>query len=1253
MENNNIKNNDTNIIKGKSENAIKNTDVKSSVGEKKEFVNSQNIEESQKKSVSSEKSSEKVINNTSKDNNSSNYSKFADFSSRIKYDDVLQHSQHSKYDSSYNDNIIEDDIIKSNDNQDVIKPDNIDNSAAIKTSHSAENIKQADNSETFHHTSVEINSSDYKIDDTITHSTSVLRQQGVSNKGIINSDDNINGIIKPMESDVVKNNLNKVDNGIVKNVSENSIHQAIKPVDNSTVKNTASKSEKPNKLQKTVKRNIRQKQMADVQKKSTQTAKTGNNQEPLSNRSSYNDNIQHYQADAYVHNGDFVKSEQNLNSSYAERTTHEQSNSVYKYVEEKTDVITHKADNIISDIKNNNINTEQNIIKSDFKSDLSATGKDYIDNKRQEKEKSAISKITKDKLAKKMSDSAREKAEKIYNSTDNLVEHTETVISTEDIDYSLSSTGSLEKHKALVNNPQLYDDNSPYRYVDSTFESYILNENNNTIMDSSVINKSGEKNFVTSKKSHNKKAKSNLINKKSKFKNSIKSAKDGANTVINEVSSVNKIINSEDKTEQSVDTIKAGYIATKSTIKGVRVAATTPRVVVKSVRTLKTSTQRNIDRVKNLPVKVNSAVSLVKSGKAAEVVKDKTKNSIKNLGIYAVNHKRQIVESLLVSPGKAVVKASGSALKNGVIHYIDDIAEDNSAAKALSLGIKSVKATKTVTKDVIKTGKFTYKTAKITAKATKNGIKQLRKNIRRARNAALRAQKIAAKSAKYIAKVTVEVVKATVHTVATICAALSPFLVVILLICAVVVIIASVLWQTETELDTTQLVKYISELDYQQQNNWWRGKTAVDLDKLDHKSSLHYRYYYLIAEDVEPDKLLPDGSMPPDSDMNVVIRVGNTASGNPITPTWRGFNKTFSSADELLEAYRWTTDDYRSALAYLQVKNNNLGWLGTHFGFVGEMVLKNSARELHDMTTKGQIIEKRQEGSEITYSFQNPIYTTSYGQNHKSYHYMCGRRYSVQYLIDNDMIIFDDDPAINAQQKEMYKYTKLYGNFAIGNLQFPVELAHGEKIKDRICKNFGKQVIMKYNPPSYSDSDTWGNVTHSTGYHYANDILASSGENFYAPIGGLCKVNSREGRGYEFVISTSYNGSNFNFDNEGYCIKISCAGTSALPINTPVIVRAGDILGTVGDNMTVNYKKPVSSDDSPDNEDLFADKLFPCCTGTNYKNIGSNQYSEPDPEYEHLHIEMYKLPCNFFDVSSIENNVLAPELFFDYSNEED
>ena len=147
-------------------------------------------------------------------------------------------------------------------------------------------------------------------------------------------------------------------------------------------------------------------------------------------------------------------------------------------------------------------------------------------------------------------------------------------------------------------------------------------------------------------------------------------------------------------------------------------------------------------------------------------------------------------------------------------------------------------------------------------------------------------------------------------------------------------------------------------------------------------------------------------------------------------------------------------------------------------------------------------------------------------------------------------------------------------------------------------------------------------------------------------------MTQREGRGFEYVISTAYSSNNFDFTKDGYVVKISCSSASFIATSTPTIVHQGDALGKVAHNIWVNTNVPDSDNDT-ENEDIMANKLFPCCTSTVYHEIGGDEFTIPEAEQDHIHLEMYKLPCDFNDAADIEKNVLAPELFFDYSREDD
>ncbi|MBQ6554912.1 MAG: hypothetical protein IJL89_06750, partial [Firmicutes bacterium] len=340
---------------------------------------------------------------------------------------------------------------------------------------------------------------------------------------------------------------------------------------------------------------------------------------------------------------------------------------------------------------------------------------------------------------------------------------------------------------------------------------------------------------------------------------------------------------------------------------------------------------------------------------------------------------------------------------------------------------------------------------------------------------------------------------------------------------------------------------------------------------------------------------------------------------------------------------------------YMQVKCENLGWLGAHIGFVGEYKLKEAAKKLVAYTYDAPIVHEDVDADGVsTYSAATSEMDISYSRNKTTEYYYFGRKFSVKYLIDNDIIRFSNDEDKQKAQKERFYYTYKYGNYAVAALSFPLELDDGEKISDRISKHFGVQLTLKYNPPTPNENKTvYGSVSSKKTTHWANDLSAESGDIIKAPMSGLCVVKQREGRGFEYVISSSYTDTDFDFNNHGYVVKMSCSGSSFISPGVPTVVTQGQALGKVAGGMGVNYEVPDAENDT-ENEDIMADYLFPCGTGTTFSDIGGDYFEQYPPEDgAHLHIELYSLPCDFSDKDSIKENILAPELFFDYSSEED
>jgi len=534
-------------------------------------------------------------------------------------------------------------------------------------------------------------------------------------------------------------------------------------------------------------------------------------------------------------------------------------------------------------------------------------------------------------------------------------------------------------------------------------------------------------------------------------------------------------------------------------------------------------TQTNVSEKHSIEYTDKTTVDILKpkitKGSKRKMIynKNQISKTAANLGIKAEvkNQLGNMVTQAGYSSKKAVKGGNTAALKI-IRSDIEETAENDLAFKAVDDVIKTAEAAVATQKGVTATvnaGVYTVKNVKNAPKNISAVNKQFRERIRKIQKVRRMKKSTQTKLLKQGGK------KAVDNTIKTIASTAKGFvikftamflalIILIIAICgAVVAAIGSFLWQTSSYLDTTQIIKYISELDYNQQNAWLsKGKTNVEIERQNENPEKSYNYHYLLAVDV------PDDTQPLDDfdegEAHCMVREGFSPNGRELMPTYRGFNKEFSSSDEMLETYRFTTDDYRAALAYIQVKNKNLGWFATVFGFVGEYQLKNSAKELHELTYKHNIVLKKVgSDEEVTYSYQEPIYSISYANDDSHSYYYFGRKYSVKYLIDNDMVRFDADDAKNNLMKEQYEYIYKYGNFAVGNLSFPLELGDDEKIADRIVKHFGKQAALEYHPPKPGEDKTvYGKVSKSAAYHYANDLSAYAGDVIYAPINGLCKA---------------------------------------------------------------------------------------------------------------------------------------------------
>ncbi|HAG04134.1 MAG TPA: hypothetical protein DCG28_01730 [Lachnospiraceae bacterium] len=705
------------------------------------------------------------------------------------------------------------------------------------------------------------------------------------------------------------------------------------------------------------------------------------------------------------------------------------------------------------------------------------------------------------------------------------------------------------------------------------------------------------------------------------------------------------------------------------------------KVVGKVLSAIENSDDETLQTTEKVASVANTAVNILKPEKARRKTtfdKAKTAENIKNLSI-----KQEFKDDIAASVNY-VTGVSNKALKTGgksvISNVRDDIkkyGEDDLSFKAVDDVIttaetaRDVKRAYTATKNslnkAVNTGSSTLKAIQNTPQTAKN-IYQKVQETKRKFNAYKKLQtrqriNIIKSKGKQATKKVADLLLKSARDVAVKATAFSLVIMILIVsICGVVVgAIGNYIWDTSSVLDTTKIVKYISSLDYDQQRNWFaKGKTAVEIaSKNDNSSGRSYKYIYAIAKDVPADCFFwyktADDYNNSGINANVMVTVGETPEGETRRPIYSGFNEFYYSSDEFLENNRWTTEDYRAALAYMQVKCENLGWLESHIGFVGENKLKQEARTLVEFTYQMPIVVRTiDENSVETYSSSEFEVEASFSKDKTSEYYYFGRKYSVKYLIDNDILKFSTDEAKQKEQKERFYYTYKYGNYAVAALSFPLALQDGETISSRISKHFGEQLSLVYKPPTPNDKKTvYGKVTGKKATHWATDLSADDGDIIKAPMSGLCIVKQREGRGFEYTISSSYEGNEFKYDGHGYVVKLSCSSGSYIPEGVPTVVTQGQTLGVVANNIEVNNIVPNSENDT-ENEDIIADCLFPCSTSTTYHNIGGDYFEEyTTPSKNHLHIELYSLPCDFTDKKSVKENILAPELFFDYSSEEE
>ena len=646
--------------------------------------------------------------------------------------------------------------------------------------------------------------------------------------------------------------------------------------------------------------------------------------------------------------------------------------------------------------------------------------------------------------------------------------------------------------------------------------------------------------------------------------------------------------------------------------------------------------------------KRNRKINREKTAEAAAAlgIKHELKQDMKNIILEKADHSGE----LLKVGGKFVIKAIKEDIaekgnEDLAFKAVDDVIKTGETAVAakdvIIAGTNGIKDTISAAKSVIKYIRNTPQNVKSAAQKVKDTKRRYDafKRLQTKQKMAV----IKSKAASKAKKVAGEAVKSVKSAAIKVLALLLVNVVLVVAICGVVVAaIGSFIWQAPSDLDTTAIIKLISEKDCKMQEKWaGKGYAAVTLEGMnDNNNDRSYSCVYALAVDIPLDR--------------PVVKTSVDREGADKMPTYSGFNKVFHSYDEMLESFRWTTEDYRAALAYIQVKKENLGWFSNLFGFVGEQQLKNAAEALHKATYDYGIMHKHTDtDGNVTESYESPIYSKTYRKDKATTYFYFGRKYSVKYLIDNDIVRFDADDAKNNAMKENFEYICKYGNFAVANLSFPLDIGNDETIESRISKHFGKQVVLTYKPNDPDpDRTVYGSIEKKSKWHLATDLSADSGDIIYAPISGLCKVKQRDGRGFEYVICTSYNGADFDYTKDGYLIKISCSSASFVSLGAPTLVHQGDALGKVAHNIAVNTSVPDKDNDT-ENEDIMAGKLFPCCTSTVYHEIGGDVFDIPEAEQDHIHIEMYKLPCDFTNEADMVKNVLAPELFFDYSREEE
>ncbi|GEM_PF-4314975 len=388
-------------------------------------------------------------------------------------------------------------------------------------------------------------------------------------------------------------------------------------------------------------------------------------------------------------------------------------------------------------------------------------------------------------------------------------------------------------------------------------------------------------------------------------------------------------------------------------------------------------------------------------------------------------------------------------------------------------------------------------------KNTERFIKIIRKmNFKQKRKfAALKAKN----KADAIKEAALKQVKAVIA--AFMAVALSSLILILFVGCLIGAIFASFTWQTSNPIDTTNLIQYISQMDFEMQRSVRNNtKTREQADAAE--NDRYYYYYAYNKSDTEASYEFDENGKP--TNIRGYVSVGYYDI----------------MADELK---RYSTQDYISALSYLQVKYGNLAWYQTIVGAIGEAVLKGYARDLHN----------------LTHSVTTETYTYVPSVGHSvTHHYYFYRQYSVDYLVDNNIL------PLTQEEKEKYKYTCIYGNAANATLQYPLHEDYN------IVGRYGYHI----NP------NDGGMLMHS-----GIDLKCSSGDAIYSPLSGWAETYTLDDGGIEIRVYTTKP----NAINQSTKIaKITMA--AATVINNPIIdgqmlypyVNAGDLIGYAGDSGT-------------------------------------------------------------------------------------